>query len=227
MSKLVWNETGKKLYETGVDKMVLYPETSGTYSNGVAWSGVTGFTESPSGADATKIYADNRKYLTLRGPEDYGATIKCYQYPPEWEKCNGLISPVKGLYFGQQPRSTFGLSCRTVIGNDLEGSKHGYKLHLIYGATCSPSERDYGTINDSPEAIEFSYEISADPVSVASLTTEGKEYEPLASIIIDSTEVEPTKLAALEKILYGDNAEESTPARLPLPDEVITLLKGE
>ncbi len=224
MPKMVWDQTGEKLYETGVDRVGLYLESAGAYPVGVPWNGVTGFTESPSGADANNLYADNHKYLTLRGPEDYSATLKCYTYPrKEWAKCDGSKSPVKGVYVGQQTRSTFGLTARTLIGNDTEGQDHGYTLHLIYGATASPSEREYGTVNDSPDGVEFSYELTSTPVPVSALDADGKPLKPVSSITIDSTEVDATKLAALEKILYGN---EETEPRLPLPDEVITLLKS-
>lgn len=223
MSKLTWDQTGDRLYETGIDRGVLYPESSGTYPKGVAWNGLTGFTESPSGADATTIYADNIKYLTLRAADDYGATITAYTYPDEWEECDGSASPVPGVTFGQQKRKTFGFSCRTLIGNDTESDSHGYKLHLVYAATASPSERAYSTVNDSPEAIEFSWEISTTPIAVATTDSKGGALKPVACLTIDSTKVDSTKLKALEDILYGGD---DTEARLPLPDEVVTLLKS-
>lgn len=223
MSKLTWDQTGDRLYETGVDRGVLYPESSGTYPKGIAWNGLTGFTESPSGADATTIYADNIKYLTLRAAEDYGATITAYTYPDEWEECDGSASPVPGVTFGQQKRKMFGFSCRTLIGNDTESDSHGYKLHLVYAATASPSERAYSTVNDSPEAIEFSWEISTTPIAVATTDSKGGELKPVACLTIDSTKVDSTKMKALEDILYGGT---ETEARLPLPDEVVNLLKA-
>lgn len=212
MSKLVWDKVGERQYETGVDHGVLYPynTTSKEYDNGVAWNGLTGVTESPSGAEATPLYADNIKYLNLRSTEEFGATVECYTYPDEFEKLDGSKSLAAGVNIGQQSRGTFGLSYRTKIGNDTELDEHGYKLHLIYGATASPSERAYQTVNDSPEAITFSYELTTTPVDV-------KDAKPTALLTIDSTKVDATKLKSLEDILYG--TEEKEP-RLPLPDEV-------
>lgn len=219
MSRIVWDETGKRFYETGVRHGVLYPQASGgTYPKGVAWNGLTAITQSPSGAEATALWADDIKYLELRSAEEFGATIEAYTYPDEWMACDGSLEVTTGVTVGQQPRTPFGLCYRTVLGNDTELDNHGYKLHLIYGATASPSEKGYQTINDSPEAITFSWEVTTTPVNVAGLT------KPTASLEIDSTKVDATKLAALEDILYGA---ENTEARLPLPDEVITLLKGE
>jgi len=213
--KIKWDETGKRLYEAGVDRGVLYPQsTNGTYPLGVAWNGLTNVTESPSGAEAEPLYADNTKYLNLMSTEEFGATIECYTYPDEWAACDGSAEPTPGLLVGQQNRSSFGLAYRTLIGNDTEGQEYGYKIHLIYGALAAPSEKNYQTINDSPEAITFSYEISTTPVAVLNL-------KPTASITIDSTRVDATKLAAFETILYGADLVEG---RLPLPDEVITLM---
>ena len=215
---LAWDEVGKKLYETGTDRGVLYPQANdGTYPKGVAWSGLTGVTESPSGGDPNDIYADNIKYLSLRAAEDFGATVTCYTYPDEWEECDGSRSPVAGVTLRQQVRKPFGLCFRSIVGNDTEMNDHGYKLHLIYNATASPSERGYSTVNDSPEAIEFSYELTTTPTGVSG-------YKPVASMTIDSTKTDPTKLAQLEQILYG-TAGGSDP-RLPLPDEVISILGG-
>lgn len=214
MAKLVWDKTGDRLYETGVKQGVLYIPTEGVYSTGVAWNGITALTESPSGAEATALYADDIKYLSLMSKEEYGATIEAYTYPDEFAECDGSAELVKGVYVGQQSRKTFGLSVKTTLGNDTDGNNHGYKLHLIYGAMASPSEKGYATINDSPEAITFSWELTTTPVSVTGC-------EPTASITIDSTKADATKLAALEKILYGDG--EDGP-RLPLPDEVKTLM---
>ena len=211
MSKLVWDETGKRYYETGVRQGVLYPmDESGTYPKGVAWNGLTAVTESPSGAEATAQYADDIKYLNLMSAEEFGATIEAYTYPDEFAACNGEAELVPGVTIGQQARQAFGMSYRTVIGNDVDGENHGYKLHLIYGAIAAPSEKGYSTINDSPDAITFSWEISTTPVSV-------NNFKPTASITIDSTKVNAEKLAALEKILYGDTDVEP---RLPLPNEV-------
>lgn len=215
MSKLVWDQSGKRLYETGVDHGVLYPiQTGGVYSKGVAWNGLTAVTESPSGADVNDIYADNMKYLGLVGAEKFGATVEAYTYPDEFAECDGSVELVKGATIGQQNRKVFGMVYRTVIGNDVDGNEHGYKLHLIYGATAAPSEKAYNTINEDPEAITFSWELSTTPVNVT-----GRK--PTASLTIDSTKADPTKLAELEKILFGDT---ETEPRLPLPDEIAQLL---
>jgi hypothetical protein len=215
MSKLVWDQSGKRLYETGVDHGVLYPiQTSGVYSKGVAWNGLTAVTESPSGADVNDIYADNMKYLGLVGAEKFGATVEAYTYPDEFAECDGSVELVKGATIGQQNRKVFGMVYRTVIGNDVDGNEHGYKLHLIYGATAAPSEKAYNTINEDPEAITFSWELSTTPVNVTG-------HKPTASLTIDSTKADPTKLAELEKILFGDT---ETEPRLPLPDEIAQLL---
>lgn len=222
-NKIVWDETGKRLYETGVDRGVLYvQDTTGKYPQGVAWNGLTAVTESPSGAEPTPLYADNIKYLNLMSAEEFGATIEAYTYPDEFEECDGSAALTMGVAIGQQPRSGFGLSYRTIIGNDLEGDTHGYKIHLIYGAKAAPSDKGYQTINDTPEAITFSWEITTTPVPVTG-------FKPTASLTIDSTKVEPDKLAALEKILYGeagttDPEVEAVEGRLPLPDEVLNLL---
>ena len=215
MAKLIWDQTGDRLYETGVDHGVLYPynTVSKAYDSGVAWNGLTGVTESPSGAEATPLYADNIKYLNLRSAEEFGATVECYTYPEEFEKLDGSKSLAAGVNIGQQSRGTFGLSYRTKVGNDTELDDHGYKLHLIYGATASPSERAYQTVNDSPEAITFSYEITTTPVEVTGA-------KPTAILTIDSTKADPAKLAALEAILYGTTEKEP---RLPLPDEIATI----
>lgn len=215
MSKLVWDQSGKRLYETGVDHGVLYPiQTGGVYSKGVAWNGLTAVTESPSGADVNDIYADNMKYLGLVGAEKFGATVEAYTYPDEFAECDGSVELVKGATIGQQNRKVFGMVYRTVIGNDVDGNEHGYKLHLIYGATAAPSKKAYNTINEDPEAITFSWELSTTPVNVTG-------HKPTASLTIDSTKADPTKLAELEKILFGDT---ETEPRLPLPDEIAQLL---
>lgn len=210
MSKLVWDNAGERLYETGVSKGVLYIPTSGVYSKGVAWNGLTAVTESPSGAEATPLYADDIKYLNLMSNEEFGCTIEAYTYPDEFAECDGSASLVDGVYIGQQARKTFGFCYRTVIGNDTESNDHGYKLHLVYGCLAAPSEKSYATINDSPEAITFSWEVSTTPVNVTG-------HKPTACITIDSTKADPTKLATLEAKLYGS---ESTEAMLPLPDEI-------
>lgn len=226
MSKIVWDKTGERFYETGVDHGVLYPiQEGGVYNKGVAWNGLTAVTESPSGAEATPIYADNIKYLNLMSAEEFGATIEAYTYPDEFAECDGSAALATGVYIGQQSRKTFGLSYRTVVGNDVDNNDYGYKLHLIYGALAAPSEKAYSTINDSPEAITFSWEVSTTPVNVTG-------FKPTASITIDSTKVNPTKLAALEEILYGKDATgpdtmDGVEPRLPLPDEVAEIMADE
>lgn len=215
MSKIVWDKTGERFYETGVKQGVLYPQSSaGTYSKGVAWNGLTAVTESPSGAEATALYADDIKYLNLMSTEELSGTIEAYTYPDEFAECDGSASIATGVYIGQQARKTFGLCYRTTLGNDVDNNAHGYKLHLVYGCLASPSEKAYSTINDSPEAITFSWEFSTTPVNVTG-------FKPTANIVIDSTKVNAEKLAALEKILYGDA---QTEARLPLPDEVASTM---
>lgn len=220
MAKLVWDQTGDRLYETGVKNGVLYPQaTGGTYPKGVAWNGLSAVTESPSGAEASAVYADDMKYLNLYSTEEFAATVEAYTYPDEFAECDGSAEIADGVTIGQQNRKAFGMCYKTTLGNDTEANKHGYKLHLIYGAMAAPSEKAYATINDSPEAITFSWELSTTPVSVAG-------FEPTASLVIDSTKSDPTKLAALEDILYGkegDDTEGSGP-RLPLPDEIKTLM---
>lgn len=214
MTALTWDASGEHFYETGVDRGVLYIPTSGVYNKGVAWNGLTAVTESPSGAEATAQYADNIKYLNLISAEEFGATIEAFTYPDEFAECNGEKTLVDGVVVGQQDRKTFGLSYRTKVGNDTDGQDHGYKIHLIYGATAAPSEKAYATVNDSPEAITFSWEVSTVPVQVAGM-------DPTASITIDSRTADKTQLAKLETILYGGEEEEP---RLPLPDEVKTLM---
>lgn len=258
--KLAWDQTGERLYETGVKNGVLYPQgEGGLYPNGVAWNGLTAVTESPSGAEASALYADDIKYLNLLSTEEFGATVEAYTYPDEFAQCDGSAEIAKGVYIGQQKRKQFGLSYRTTLGNDVDNNDHGYKLHLIYGALAAPSEKAYATINDSPEAITFSWEITTTPVNVDG-------FKPTASISIDSTKVNAEKLAKLEAILYGSDPSklveepadwatnyknyvtkengkfvevtgESAPtfsegeyysagvaARLPLPDEVTTIM---
>ena len=221
-AKIVWDKTGEKLYETGVKNGVLYPQVNGAYPEGVAWNGLTAVTESPSGAEATPLYADDIKYLNLYSAEEFGATIECYTYPDEFAKCDGSAEIATGVSIGQQTRQAFGMSYKTTVGNDTEGANYGYKLHLIYGATASPSEKAYSTISDSPEAITFSYEVTTTPVNVTG-------FNPTASIVIDSTKVPADKLAKLEEILYGKNptsegGEDGVAPRLPLPDEIVTLV---
>lgn len=222
MSKIVWDKVGERFYETGVKNGVLYPQSSGTYPKGVAWNGLTAVTESPSGAEATALYADDMKYLNLYSAEEFGATIEAYTYPEEFAECDGSAEVAKGVIVGQQTRKAFGLCYKTTIGNDTEGNDHGYKLHIIYGAMASPTEKAYATINDSPEAITFSWEVTTTPVSVS-----GKK--PTATLIIDSTKADATKLAALEEILYGkdgtgDGNTGAAEPRLPLPDEIAELM---
>lgn len=214
MSKLVWDQTGERFYETGVKMGVLYPQEGGAYPKGVVWNGLTAVTESPSGAEATALYADDIKYLNLMSTEEFGATIEAYTYPDEFAQCDGSAELIPGVMLGQQTRKAFGLAYRTVIGNDVDGNEYGYKLHLIYGALAAPSEKAYATINDSPEAITFSWEVSTTPVNVTG-------HKPTASITIDSTKVDADALAALEAVLYGSESEE---ARLPLPDEIATIM---
>ena len=212
MSKIKWDQTGERYYETGVSKGVLYPYANNAYANGVAWNGLINVSESPEGAEATPLYADNIKYLNLMSAEEFKATIEAYTYPDEFAACNGEASLETGVSIGQQKRSQFGLSYQTKIGNDVD-SELGYKIHLVYGALAAPSEKAYATVNDSPEAITFSWEISTTPVEVPG-------FKPTASLVIDSTKVDPTKLAEFEKKLYGDETNE---AMLPLPSEVAAL----
>ena len=215
MSKIVWDAIGEHTFETGVRNGVLYlKDAEGAYSNGVAWNGLTSVSESPEGAEATDLYADDIKYLTLMSAENFKATIEAYTYPVEFEECDGSATIANGVVIGQQSRKPFGLCYRTAIGNDTDGNEHGYKLHIVYGCQASPSEKQYSTINDSPEAITFSWEVSTTPVNVT-----GKK--PTATLIIDSTKADKAKLTALEAILYGS---ESTEPRLPLPDEIATLM---
>ena len=217
MAKLVWDATGERKYETGVRNGVLYVMgEGGTYPKGVAWSGLTAVTESPSGAEATALYADDTKYLNLISAEEFGATIEAYMYPDEFAECDGSATLAAGVTIGQQPRKTFGMSYRTVYGNDVDNERYGYKLHLIYGAVAAPSEKAYATINDSPEAITFSWEIKTTPVNVTG-------HKPTALLTIDSTKVDAAKLKKIEEILYGT---EELEARLPLPDEIIQILQA-
>lgn len=229
MAKLKWDQTGDRLYETGVDHGVLYPQKDGGYPLGVAWNGLTAVTESPSGAEDNALYADNMKYLNLKSAEEFGATIECYTYPDEWAACNGESELAPGITLGQQRRNTFGLAYRTKVGNDTEGEDYGFKLHLIYGASASPSEKSYSTINDSPEAITFSYEVTTTPVDVPGKDATGKPFKPVACVTIDSRKSDPEALAKLEAILYGtdevkatddEEAVAATEPRLPLPAEL-------
>ena len=216
MSKLVWDQTGERLYETGVDRGVVYPQVSGAYPKGAAWNGLISVTKSPSGAEPTALYANNRKYLSMMSVEELGGSIEAYMYPDEFAACNGEAELVPGVHVGQQKRVPFGLCYRNLIGSDTEGNAHGYKLNLIYGAQASPSEETDTTVNDNPEAKTMSWDFNTTPVEVTG-------FEPTSCIEIDSTKVDADKLAALEAILYGSDDEE---ARLPLPNEVATLLGG-
>ena len=217
MSRITWDNSGERYYETGVKNGVLYPMQTGGYTKGVAWNGLTAVTESPSGAEATPLYADDIKYLNLLSNEEFGCTIEAYTYPDEFAECDGSAALETGVMIGQQKRKTFGLCYRTTLGNDTDGNDYGYKLHLIYGCLAAPSEKAYATINDSPEAITFSWEVSTTPVSVTG-------FKPTSQITIDSTKADPTKLAALEDILYGKDGEPASEPRLPLPDEVASLM---
>lgn len=218
MAKLQWDKTGEHFYETGVDHGVLYPMNDGgqTYGTGVAWNGLTAVTESPEGAEVSAIYADNIKYLNLMSAEDFKATIEAYTYPEEFEQCDGSASLVLGVKIGQQSRKAFGFCYRTKVGNDLN-PELGYKIHIIYGATAAPTERAYETVNDSPEAITFSWEVSTIPVEVTG-------FKPTAHVEIDSTKVEPAKLAKIEAKLYGSETEEPT---LLMPDEIVALINAQ
>lgn len=215
--KIVWDKTGDRFYETGVEKGVLYPYADGAYNKGVAWNGLTAVTESPSGGEATALWADNIKYLNIMSTEELGATVEAYTYPDEFKACNGETEISAGVTIGQQSRSMFGMSYVTKIGNDTDGQDHGYKIHLIYGAMAAPSEKAYETTDDSVEAMTFSWEISTTPVEV----TTGK-FKPTASVTIDSTKVKADELKKLEDILYGKDDDETSP-RLPLPDELATI----
>ena len=216
MARLVWDEISKKLFETGVNQGVLYVQEGGLYPKGVVWNGLTAVTEAPSGAESTSLYADDIKYVNLISAEELGCTIEAYTYPDEFAVCDGSAELTAGVTIGQQNRNSFGMCYRTTLGNDTAGNGYGYKLHIIYGAQASPSEKAYSTINDSPEAITFSWEVKTTPVPVTG-------HKPTASIVIDSTKIEAKKLAALEAVLYGG---ESTEARLPLPDEILEILEA-
>lgn len=216
MAKLIWDQTGERLYETGVKNGVLYPQAeNGEYPKGVAWNGLTAVTESPSGAEASPLYADDIKYLELMSNEEFGGTIEAYTYPDEFAACDGSAELAPGVKIGQQPRTAFGMAYKTTLGNDVKGNEYGYKLHLVYGAKAAPSEKAYATINDSPEAITMSWEFSTTPVAVDG-------FKPTSHIEIDSTKVDAGKLAALEAMLFGSESDE---AKLPLPSEVAELMK--
>jgi hypothetical protein len=214
MSKLVWDQTGERLYETGVEQVALFTMTDGKYDAGVAWNGITALNITPSGAEATALYANDRKYLSLMSVEETGGTIEAYMYPDEWAACDGSATPVKGVRVGQQPRKTFGLVAKTLIGNDTDGNKHGYKLHMIWGALASVSEKAYATVNDAPEANTFSWEFTTTPVEIDG-------FEPTAYICIESTTADADQLKALEATIYGSAEKEAT---LPSPAEVLTAM---
>lgn len=213
MAAIEWDKSGERFYETGTTKGVLYVQKEGKYQTGVPWNGLTAITESPSGAEATDLYADDIKYATLRSAEDFGMTIEAYTYPDEFAQCDGSAEPVEGVFVGQQTRNSFGLTYRTKVGNDVDENL-GYKLHLVWGATASPSEKSYASVNDSPEAITFSWEVTTIPVNITG-------YKPTASIIIDSTKADKEKLEKLEGILYGTTDKEAT---LPTPDQVVKIM---
>ena len=233
MSRIIWDAQGERLYEMGVKQGVLYPvqsesakhtisekEYTTPYTKAVPWNGLTQVSQSPDGAEPTDLYADNQKYVTLRSAETFGATVECYTYPDEFKPCNGEAELMPGVYAGQQGRKIFGMSYRTEIGNDTDGQEHGYKLHLVYGASVSPSEESYETINDSPEAITFSYEMSTTPVNFTD--AEGKA-RTTAHLVINSTKFDGKVMKAIEDVLYGS---ETTEGYLPLPDEVVAILKN-
>lgn len=216
MAKIVWDQTGARLYETGVKNGVLYVYENSAYGTGVPWNGLTAVTESPSGAEATPMYADDIKYLNILSAEEFGGTIEAFTYPNEFKACNGEADLAEGISIGQQARKAFGLCYRTTVGNDTEGNDFGYKLHIVYGAQASVSERAYATINDSPEAITFSWEFTTTPVTVTG-------HKPTSILTIDSTKVDPTAMAAIEAKLYGSETEEAT---LPLPDDILGMLSA-
>ena len=231
MAKLKWDEDGKRLYETGVDNVVLFVKKNGTYPKGVAWNGVTGISESPSGGDSNKIYADNIEYLNLISKEEFGASITAYQSPEEFDVCDGSVEVAPGVNFGQQTRAEFGLCYRTLIGNDEKDTDYGYKLHIIYGAKASPSQRDHSTVNDSPEATELSWDVTTTPAKILTHKKEdGSELKPIAHLTIDSTKANAAKLTALLNVLYGTDADPEDPqsvgtdSYLPLPDDLIDMM---
>jgi hypothetical protein len=218
MARLIWDEVGQRFFETGVKNGVLYvQDNDGSYKNGVVWNGLTAVTESPSGAEETPLYADDVKYLTLRSAEEFGATVEAYTYPEEFEQCDGSASIADGVTIGQQARRAFGLCYRTSVGNDIQGQNFSYKLHLIYGCTVAPSEKSYSTINDNPEAITFSWELSTVPVPVDG-------FSPTASLVIDASKVDEGKMQQLENALFGDAENEAT---LLLPNQIMELMKAE
>lgn len=216
MSKMVWDQAGERLYETGIEQVALFPQEEGAYNKGVAWNGITALNLTPSGGEPTALYANDKKYLTLMSVEELGGTIEAYMYPDEWAACDGSAAILPGVYAGQQARKVFGLAAKTLIGNDEDLNKHGYKLHLVYGGLASPSEQSHATVNDSPEATTMSWEFTTTPVEISG-------YANTSHICIDSTKVDKAKLEALEAIIYGSENQEP---RLPLPNEIVTLMGG-
>ena len=230
MSKLVWDKLGERYYETGVDHGVLYLLQSGAYSKGVPWNGLSAVNESPSGAEASPVYADNIKYLNLMSAEEFGASIEAYTSPDEFAECDGSVEIMPGMYAGQQSRKTFGFSYRTILGNDTDGNDYGYRIHLVYGCLAAPSEKGYSTVNDSPEPTTLSWEVSTTPVSINKLI-DGKKLKPTSHLYFDSTKFSAEFMAKLEEILYGKDATSSeandgVEARLPMPDEIIELFQN-
>lgn len=217
--RLEWDKSGERLYETGIEKGVLYPISNGQYQSGVAWNGLTAFTESPSGAENTDLYADNIKYLSMQSAETFGGTIEAYMYPDEFAECDGSANVAAGVTIGQQTRKGFGFCYRTKVGNDTDGNEHGDKIHIVYGCKCSPSEKNYQTINDSPDAITFSWEVNSTPVNVTN-------YKPTSCLVIDTTKISEAALTAIEDALYGKNGEEAaaTDPKILMPDEVIAII---
>ena len=217
--RLEWDKSGERLYETGIEKGVLYPISNGQYQKGVAWNGLTAFTESPSGAENTDLYADNIKYLSMQSAETFGGTIEAYMYPDEFAECDGSANVADGVTIGQQTRKGFGFCYRTKVGNDTDGNEHGDKIHIIYGCKCSPSEKNYQTINDSPDAITFSWEVNSTPVNVTN-------YKPTSCLVIDTTKISEAALTAIEDALYGKNGEDTaaTDSKILMPDEVIAII---
>lgn len=230
--KLVWDNTGERLYETGVSKGVLYPiQSGGVYTKGVVWNGLTAVTESPSGAEATGLYADNIKYLNLISAEEFGGTIEAYMAPDEFAECDGSVEVAPGVYAGQQSRKMFGLAYTTVIGNDVDSNDHGYEIHLVYGCMASPSEKGYESVNDSPTALTLSWDFTTTPVNITSVVDGVTKLKPTATLVFKSTKVDAKKMAALEEILYGKDptgadTSDGVEPRLPLPDEIISIMKA-
>ena len=221
--RLTWDDTGKRLYETGVKQGVFYPQDdNGTYPKGIAWNGLTAVTESPEGAEPTPLYADDIKYLNIQSAEDFAATLEALMYPEEFAECDGSKSIVAGVTIGQQKRKMFGLSYVTTLGNDVDGNDYGYKLHIVYGCMATPSEKNYATINDSPETITMSWEISTTPVDIPGVDKDGNPFKPTATMTFDSTKTDSKIMKAIEDILYGTA---DTEARLPLPEEILEILK--